>query len=90
MKGSYETINLTIGVCDNVQEQSERHQRVNAIGEIQRCVNRESNLMKIKNQGNLELKVRGSISKRDDNTKNCDSDLHIIFENTYDLSDCKE
>lgn len=85
-----EQLSKKIGYWDNAQNNSEIQQRNNTIGEIKRCLNMDSNLLRIKNQGNLEYSVRGSISKGNDTTLSSDLDLHVIFSNNYELSDCKD
>lgn len=79
-----------IGLWDNAQDKSELQQTENSIGEIKRCLNKDSELQKLINNGKLLLKIRGSIAKNTNVTEASDLDLHLIFSKEYNLKERKD
>jgi len=79
-----------IGSWDNAQDEKDKQQTNNAIGEIKRCFNSDSNLIRIKNKGELEFKVTGSIAKSTDITIASDLDFLVIISNDYDFVKYKD
>lgn len=79
-----------IGLWDNAQNSSEQQQTKNSIGEIRNCLNKDSELQRLINNGKLLLKVRGSIAKSTNVTEASDLDLHLIFSKEYNLKERKD
>lgn len=84
-----EPLSKKIGVWDNAQKNSEIQQRENTIGEMKRCINKNTYLQSLRNKNELEFKIRGSISKGNDVTENSDLDLHIIVSKRHNLMQMK-
>ncbi|RJX23866.1 MAG: hypothetical protein C4537_07780 [Acholeplasma sp.] len=87
---SKKPLSKQVGLWDNAQNNSELQQTENSIGEIKRCLNKDSELQKMINNGKLLLKVRGSVAKSTNVTEASDLDLHLIFSKDYKLKECKD
>ncbi len=68
-----------VGLWDNAQDQSEKQQVENTIGEIERCLNKDTLLHSMIQKKELEYVHAGSVSKGTATAKNSDVDLQVVF-----------
>lgn len=70
-----------IGLWDNASNIADQQQRDNAYGEVKRCLNSDSELLKLINKKEVQIYEHGSFDRNSDVTGASDLDMHVAWQN---------